>query len=475
MTKHFTYYLFLLLILNCEFANSQTHIEIINADEISFNKKINEDRQVLIGHVKTKHQNRYLVCDSAYFYSKENKIEAFSNIHIWQGDSLNLRGDHLIYHGDHQLAEIQRNVQFNHNEMELTSEQLKYNFEVETAYFDHQAEISQHEKLLKSNRGIYYAKLEKFDFFDKVIVFNGTETLTADTLYYWLKTEYAEFKSNGTIKNNSISVSANKGWVNQSEGSAFLSDQISITDLDTDYVLHADTSVFTNQMNYSVSYGHTLLVLPTNEDSLFLTADSIIHDNRSNTNILRAYYNVAFESNHTSGKCDSLNFYTDKNLIVLNKEPVLWLDEFQLSADTIRIELKENTIKQVILNHSAFISSEIDSLSVNQISGETMFAQFRNNELNNIKVEGNGESIYYVQDDKEEQNIGVNKIICSNMNIYMEDRKIKNINFYEKPDAILSPIKNIVAKNFLLKGYKQHAKWEVIEKIQSKTQLYYAY
>ena len=167
--------------------------------------------------------------------------------------------------------------------------------------------------------------------------------------------------------------------------------------------------------------------------------------------------------------------FAEINLIVLNKEPVLWLDEFQLSADTIRIELKDNTIKQVILNHSAFISSEIDSLSVNQISGETMFAQFRNSELNNIKVEGNGESIYYVQDDKEEQNIGVNKIICSNMNIYMEDRKIKNINFYEKPDAILSPIKNIVAKNFLLKGYKQHDKWEIIEKIQSKTQLYYAY
>jgi len=475
MNKHFAYYLLCLLILHNGLAISQTHIEIINADEISFNKKVNEDRQVLIGNVKTKHQNRYLVCDSAYFYSKENKIEAFSNIHIWQGDTLNLKGDHLVYYGDHQLAEIQKNVYFTHNEMELSTEQLRYNFEVEKAYFDHKAEISQIDKLLYSNRGVYYAKLEKFDFFDDVNVFNGTETLSADTLYYWLKTEYAEFRSNGNIKNNSINVTANKGWVNQHDGSAFLSDDISITELDNEYVLHADTCIFSEQMNYSISYSNTLLVLPFEADSLFITADSIIHDNTINTHILRAYNDVAFQSKNTTGKCDSLNFYTEIDLIILNNKPVLWLDEFQLSSDTITIKLKENTIKEAILKQSAFICSEIDSVSANQISGETMFAHFRNNELYNIRVEGNGESIYYVQDDNDEQNIGVNKIICSNMNIYLEDRKINNINFYEKPDAVLSPIETIVPEKFLLKGFELHSKGKIIEKIQSKTQLYYTF
>ena len=104
-----------------------------------------------------------------------------------------------------------------------------------------------------------------------------------------------------------------------------------------------------------------------------------------------------------------------------------------------------------------------------------MFAHFRNNELYNIRVEGNGESIYYVQDDNDEQNIGVNKIICSNMNIYIEDRKINNINFYEKPDAVLSPIETIVPEKFLLKGFELHSKGKIIEKIQSKTQLYYTF
>ena len=44
---------------------SQTQIEIINADKISFNKKNNKDRQVLTGNVKTKHNEHFMSCDSA--------------------------------------------------------------------------------------------------------------------------------------------------------------------------------------------------------------------------------------------------------------------------------------------------------------------------------------------------------------------------------------------------------------------------
>ena len=118
--------------LSCVFAleiQSQTQIEILNADKISFNSAIDENRQLLKGNVKTKDNDRYLTCDSAYFYAKENKIEAFSNIHIWQGDSLNLKGEYLIYYGNHQLAEIENNVHFTHNEMNLYSEKIKYIFE----------------------------------------------------------------------------------------------------------------------------------------------------------------------------------------------------------------------------------------------------------------------------------------------------------------------------------------------------------
>jgi len=475
MNRLFTYYVCIFFTLLSAVVQSQTQIEIINADEISFNKKISEDRQVLTGNVKTKHNNRFLICDSAYYYTKDNKIEAFSNIHIWQGDTLSLKGDYLIYHGNHQLAEIQKNVRFKHNEMNLVSEQLKYDFEYEKGFFDERAHITENQKSLSSNKGIYYAGTEKFDFYTDVIVESTEEILRADTLYYWLNSEYAEFKSNGSLENSDIHVKANKGWVNQKDGKALLNDKIQIRDLENDYVLHADSCYLFNEMSHSISYGNTLLSLPLNEDTLYLTADTLIHQQKSESNLLKAYPNVSFKSLDMLGHCDSLSFITKEEHIFLNKTPVIWLDEYQVTADTISIVLDQDSIKMALLNKNSFISSKVDSSSFNQISGENMKAYFNENELSNIKVEGNGESIYYVEDEKHNEPTGVNKIICSNMNIIISNRTIGSINFYEKPDAILYPIDQITPENLLLKGFKWRNKHEIMNKIESKIQRHYTF
>ena len=472
MTKHFTYTIFLCFSLLSNISIGQTQIEIINADEISYNKNISEDRQLLIGNVKTKHEGRYLNCDSAYYYASDNKIEAFSNIHIWQGDTLSLNGDYLLYHGNHQLAEIHQNVQFIHKKMRLLSEQLNYNFYTNEGFFDSEATITNEQKSLRSNKGVYYSTIEKFDFFGDVLIIEGEETVKADTLYYWLNTEFASFRSNGEIENPDVKILAQQGWIDQLAGNAFLSDRIKITQKKDSYTLYADTCIITDKMKHSLSYGNTLVSFPFNNDTLFLTADSLINYQTTESNIFKAYKDVNFKSNTIIGKSDSLSFNTQSNLIYLNQEPALWLEEFQLTADTITLFLDSNNLEKVLLNKKAFISSEIDSLSFNQISGINMQANFKENDLNSINVLGNGESIYYIQDDITEEIVGLNKIICSDMRIQIEDRSLKNINFLQKPDATLFPIAEINSELMWLKHYKNISKTEVLNKIETKTKVH---
>ena len=293
---------------------AQTQIEIINADKISFNKKNNKDRQVLTGNVKTKHNEHFMSCDSAYYYANENKIEAFSNIHIWQDDTLSLKGDYLIYLGNHQLAEIEKNVHFKHNEMHLTSVQLRYNFEHNKGFFDQKAIINEKNKSLKSNQGIYYASTEKFDFYNDVIIETEKETLGADTLYYWLENEYALFQSNGSIENNKINIKAQSGWINQKEGKAFINNNVQITDLENNAILRADTCYLFNEMNHSISYGNTLLSMPMNEDTLYLTADTLFQQKKPEGNLLKAYPRANFKNINMVGFCDSLSYSTKKKI-----------------------------------------------------------------------------------------------------------------------------------------------------------------
>jgi len=454
---------------------SQTQIEIINADKISFNKKNNKDRQVLTGNVKTKHNNQFMSCDSAYFYASENKIEAFSNIHIWQGDTLSLKGDYLIYLGNHQLAEIEKNVRFKHNEMNLTSVQLRYNFEHHKGFFDKKAVINEKNKSLKSNQGIYYASTEKFDFYKNVVIETEEENLRSDTLYYWLQNEYAVFKSNGSIENNKINVKAQSGWVNQKNGKAFLNDNVQIINLENNSILRADTCYLFNEMNHSISYGNTLLSVPLNEDTLYLTADTLLQKKKTEGNLLQAYPRANFKSVDMVGFCDSLSYSTKEENLFLNKEPVIWLDQFQLTSDSIRIILNKDLIKMAFLNKSAFITSEVDSNSFNQISGENMKVHFHENELSDIEVIGNGESIYYVEDEEKSEAVGVNKIICSNMNITIKNKQIENINFYKEPDAMLYPLNQMNRNDLLLKGFTWRNKSNIENIIQSKMDKYHLF
>lgn len=454
---------------------SQTQIEIINADKISFNKKNNKDRQVLTGNVKTKHNNQFMSCDSAYFYANENKIEAFSNIHIWQGDTLSLKGDYLIYLGNHQLAEIEKNVRFKHNEMNLTSVQLRYNFEHHKGFFDKKAVINEKNKSLKSNQGIYYASTEKFDFYKNVVIETEEENLRSDTLYYWLQNEYAVFKSNGSIENNKINVKAQSGWVNQKNGKAFLNDNVQIINLENNSILRADTCYLFNEMNHSISYGNTLLSVPLNEDTLYLTADTLLQKKKTEGNLLQAYPRANFKSVDMVGFCDSLSYSTKEENLFLNKEPVIWLDQFQLTSDSIRIILNKDLIKMAFLNKSAFITSEVDSNSFNQISGENMKVHFHENELSDIEVIGNGESIYYVEDEEKGEAVGVNKIICSNMNITIKNKQIENINFYKEPDAMLYPLNQMNRNDLLLKGFTWRNKSNIENIIQSKMDKYHLF
>ena len=455
------------------YAIAQSQIEIINADKISFNKKVSEDRQLLIGNVKTKHEDRFLSCDSAYYYAKENKIEAFSNIHIWQGDTLSLQGDYLLYHGNRQIAEIHNNVLFVHNDMNLETNQLNYNFQTEKGDFNTRGVITNKNKSLISNEGVYYSTLEKFDFFGDVLVEDEKERLSADTLYYWLNTELASFRSNGVIENNEIKAFAQQGWVNQLEGNAFLCNEVVVTQLQDAYTLYTDTCIITEESEETVSYGNTLLELPFNDDTLYLTTDTLF--NYKKENLLKAYFDVSFKTNTITGQCDSLSFDTQLDLIYLNNNPVLWLEEFQLTADTIILLLDDNNLEKAYLNKSAFIHSSLDSASYNQISGIDMRANFKENELHTINVYGNGESIYYIQDDETSENVGLNKIICSNMDITIDERSLKSIKFLQKPDATLFPIDEIEIENRLLKNFKTYNKEGVKDKIETKIHVHKAF
>ena len=88
-------------------------------------------------------------------------------------------------------------------------------------------------------------------------------------------------------------------------------------------------------------------------------------------------------------------------------------------------------------------------------------AYFEKSKIMQVDVNGNGESIYYVLDDKDSTDIitmGMNRILCSNMTIRFVDEVLNNISFYIRPEARFIPPHELTADVQVLDGFEWRGK-----------------
>jgi hypothetical protein len=135
--------------------------------------------------------------------------------------------------------------------------------------------------------------------------------------------------------------------------------------------------------------------------------------------------------------------------------PVLWSDQNQLTADSIKVLTGNKSLKTIELTGAGFIVSAEDSLRYNQIRGKYMKGFFTDNKLTRVNIEGNGQTIYYAKD--KNQIKAVNRADCSDLRILLKDNQIDKITFLTKPEASLYPLDKIDIKELRLKNFNWRA------------------
>jgi len=190
-----------------------------------------------------------------------------------------------------------------------------------------------------------------------------------------------------------------------------------------------------------------------NGDTLYMHADTLrsFQDTAGNR-VMIAYFGVRIYRKDLQGVCDSLAYSFADSVIRLYTAPVIWSGENQLSADKMDLYAREGAMDHFEMSGNAMIVSRYDSIRYNQIKGKKMYGYFRDNELYRIDVNGNGESIYYPED--QGRLIGMNRSECSNIIIFVENRKIKRIKLLKSPSGTLSPPPAGFTEDQRLKGFK---------------------
>lgn len=126
------------------------------------------DCLILKSNVVFVHQDMTMSCDSAVFNTKDNFIEAFGSIHLWQ-DTIDLYGDQVYYDGNTKTAEIfGKVVTLQDGGMTLQTDYIVWEREAQTVRYTNSADIWNDESTLKSLMGTYYTDTKIIEFTDRV-------------------------------------------------------------------------------------------------------------------------------------------------------------------------------------------------------------------------------------------------------------------------------------------------------------------
>jgi lipopolysaccharide export system protein LptA len=167
-------------------------VNLIQSESSSF-MKINGREVIKVYKGVFKQDFSTLRSDSAYFYPNENAFDAFRNVNINQGDTLNIFSDKLNYNGNTKIAILTDNVKMVDRDATLTTNYLTYNTATRYGTYTSGGKLVNKDNVLTSKNGYYFAQSRDAFFKYDVVLTTIDAIIKTDTLRYNTGTRISYF------------------------------------------------------------------------------------------------------------------------------------------------------------------------------------------------------------------------------------------------------------------------------------------
>lgn len=480
-----SYFLLLLIFLMTpgkSWAQQSSTLEIISADLLQGASGFER----LLGAVKMKHQNSLIYCDSAHFYRGENRAQLFGRVRIEdEKDPITTKSAYAEYDGNTKMAKLRKNVVFTNQKTTLYTEFLDYNRETNVANYFDEGKVVDSVNVLTSKTGIYEINYERISFQQDVVLVNPDYTLKTNDLIYltvpktaqtqgltnivskegynldaqngsFYDTQKKQFKFfDGIVETDESRVKADELFYDEVEAYYEGKKDVRVLNKERKVEVFGDVGKYWEKRKYSEVFGNALVRRYFDQDTLFMAADTLIsHDNEADSmKYLLAYHEVKLVKSDLSGKADSLFYNYSDSSIQLFKDPVMWNQKSQISADSMVFFIANEKLDRVYMKDKAFAIMTDTLLNFNQMKGRKMTGYFQEGQIQRLLIEGNGESLYYALE-ADTLTQGVNRILSSTIELSFEDGYVKKSNFGIRPDGKFIPFQKIDEKNGQLEGFR---------------------
>ena len=431
--------------------------------------------------------------DALYGTYDVNIEEALFRYNVqYQDTSILVITDSILY--DYQLSKIRFLGPTNiyQDSTTIYNEAGIYDTEIDKAVLSENVQISTQERLIKAGLLVYDGKTDTYDMYlDPVIIEPDGSEARGDSIIYNARTEILQLLTNASyisedqdvqadeivydLKNDTYTTTGRSQVVD--EGSAIEADTILKTDDGQTFamgelVILQDTasgstilcqaieSTENGHKAYSIG-GQPLLIYELGDsDSLLLRADTLFTVQTDTTDFFIADGDVSIKKGPISGRSDELIYDKVDSLITMYRDPIMWSDSTQLTADTIVMTMVNDNIESLDLVSNAFIVEQDSDDAYNQVNGDRIDCSIAGEVLENATVVSSAQMIYFVRDENQELK-GVNKTQSSSMFFLFADNEIKSVKFYRNPSSEITEYElGLDLSSFIFNGFS----WRLNEK-----------
>jgi lipopolysaccharide export system protein LptA len=270
-------------------------------------------------------------------------------------------------------------------------------------------------------------------------IINDKNTIYSEAGYYNTKLDIARLEKNSSVVTTEQVLYGDTIYYNRKTGFGEVFSKMFLQDTTNNVIITGDYGFYNELTKEALATKRALMMQIYQNDTIFLHADTIRLDSIPGREhqLIRAYRHVKFYRIDIQGRCDSMVFDMADSINTFYHDPVLWSQENQMTAEIIKLYVRNQTLYKTELINDGFVISMEDSIHFNQVKGKLLTGYIRNNDLYRIDVDGNAQSVYYPKDD--DVIIGVNKTESSSITILLENRKVAGITTRVQPTGNLNP------------------------------------
>lgn len=455
----------------------------------------------LLGDVLLEHDGAIMSCDSAYLFQENNRFRAYGHVVILS-KGLRIAGDSLYYEGESGTGRIfGQNVELRDTVQNYTlwSDLLDYDTRENLVRFTTWGRMRSEANELESLRGEYLAN-QSLSILSGEVRFQGEELRSySDTLEYHRNEAMLYLWGNIRMYRLEQVGICNKGWYNLQSKESELQGNVAFRDKGEHFF--ADRLFIYGQRKDLEAFGHVLLEDSARRDRIYsqhlfywseprrVVADQqpmlyqvdsthVRHDTLfmradkfevKSEEIVRAAdsLGVRFDTVYHTwalGQCRSFrnDFQIACDTLYLNGRdstfslmgkpyPYFWNEEAQISAVHITGYLGKSALDSLLLEEKVFLGSHDRGEYYNQMTGLTMRAYLRDNALDVIHIDGDGDVIFFMREDDEL--LGINRVKSPRYKIRMEEGRAAQATFYSETESLISPIQETEQEDRLLYGF----------------------